>query len=63
MHIVIIDKDNGKVVSSRVFDTYKSSADFEKFILNDVPVDSIVIAACKDDCSKNLSEKSKQWFA
>jgi len=56
---VIIDKNNGKVVKARVFDTYSSSDDFEKFILNDVPLDSIVIAACKDDCSKSLSEKGK----
>lgn len=42
---------------SRVFDTYKSSEELEKFIdrKKNLAEGSIVIAACKDECTSNLS--------
>ena len=32
LHIVIINQNNGKIELAKVFDTYESSEDFDKFI-------------------------------
>ena len=54
---------SGFVEWTGVFDTYKSSEAFEWFIENsDIADGYIIIAACKDDCSNNLSLLSRQWF-
>lgn len=46
-----------------VFDTYKSSKEFERLIEKfDFPKGFVVAAACKDDCMTQLSDKCKQWF-
>ena len=45
-----------------MFDTYKSSVLFDKFIKRTIPEGYIVIAACKDDCVTELSEEGKKWF-
>ena len=45
-----------------VFDTYESSDKFNEFISKEVPDGHIVVAACKDDCVKNLSTEGKNWF-
>lgn len=61
--MVVINPANGKVSSAKIFDTYESSDRFDDFITNYVPANYIVVAACKDDCVTNLSQKGKQWFA
>ena len=62
LHIVIINSKDGKVEMTKIFDTYDSSKEFEKFITQNLPAHSIVIAACQDECSKNLSDDVKRWF-
>lgn len=53
----------GKVIYAQVFDTYKTSEEFEIFLLYDeVPDGAIVIAACKDECWTSFSDTCKQWF-
>ena len=38
LHIVIINPFNGNIETSKIFDTYESSKDFENFITNgDIP--------------------------
>ena len=47
---------------AKIFDTYKSSSALESFIetkLTDLKFGDIIIAACKDECSSNLSDKVK----
>ena len=60
---MVIDSSTGEVQVARVFDTYKSSVEFDKFIEGDLTEGFIVIAACKDECTKNLSDKGRLWFA
>lgn len=62
LHIVVINRQNGKIKEAKVFDTYKASEKFEEFIDHEVPGGHIVVAACKDDCMTNLSRKAKKWF-
>ena len=63
LNIAVIDPEYGKIKHSRVFDTYKSSEDFEKWLeTEDIPEGSIVAAACKDECVTNLSDTVKKWF-
>ena len=62
LHIVIINPSNGKVSAARVFDTYKTSEKLDSFILNCVPKNYIVVAACKDECVSKLSLAAMQWF-
>ena len=48
---------------ARVFDTYKSSKDLELFLKdNGIPDGHIVVVACKDDCSKALSDTCRDFF-
>ena len=59
LHIVVINTFNGRVETAKVFDTYKGSQEFDKFIRDDILEGFIVVAACKDDCVSNLSEEGK----
>lgn len=63
LHIVIINPGNGKVMFAKVFDTYKRSDTFDAFVAKGVPDGYIVVAACKDECTRNLSTDAKSWFA
>ena len=66
LHIVIIDPSNGKVTTAKAFDTYtkhQSTSAIAEFINTEICEGHIVVAACKDECSKNLSRKVKKWFA
>lgn len=62
-HIAIINNKTG-TLQGRVFDTYDSAAEFEKFLSDEsnCPEGHFVVAACKDDCAQRLSKKCKQWF-
>ena len=68
MHIVIVNIKTGNVEAAKVFDTNKSSIELETFIntlekyYSDKPEGYILAAACKDECSRNLSNKVKNWF-
>lgn len=63
LHIVIIDPSNYKLVAAKIFDTYKSSNAFEEFISGDhLREGFVVVAACKDECTANLSPVVKKWF-
>ena len=60
LHIAILNHANGKVITSKAFDTFKSSETLEKFIgENPVADGNMVIAVCYDECSTNLSTKAK----
>lgn len=63
LHIVVLNPKNGKVETTKVFDTYKSSENFDKFICNKIPKNHIIVAACKDECTNRLSQTAKSWFA
>ena len=54
-HVVVINTFRGSIEISKIFDTYKSSEEFDKFTAIKFPKDWIMAIACKDDCSKNLS--------
>ena len=60
--MIVINTATGKVQSAKVFDTYKSTVLFDKFIKRTIPEGYIVIGACKDDCVTALSEEGKKWF-
>ena len=62
LHIVIINRFNGEVESAKVFDTYKASNSLDNFIDQGIPDNSIVVAACNDECVTNLSLAVKKWF-
>ena len=48
---------------AKVFDTYKSSDDLEAFIKSESVVDgNIVVAACKDEMTTELSGLAKHWL-
>ena len=65
LHVVVISpSDNYDVIAAKVFDTYRTSEGFEEFIGREtIPDGYIVVAACKDECSVQLSLKAKLWFA
>ena len=63
LHIVLIHPYTGGVSLAQVFDTYKSSETFDRFIKEFIPVGFIVVAACKDECVTNLSYEARKWFA
>ena len=61
LHIVMIDPSTGKVLSSQVFDTYKTSENINSFI-KDIKEESkghIVVVACKDECVTSMSKECK----
>ena len=55
LHIAVVNPENGEVETAQVFDTYKTSHQLDHFIHDGIPKGYIIIAACKDDCAKNLS--------
>lgn len=60
---MIINQVTGKVDHRRCFDTYSTSEHFEKFIEEtEIPFGRIIVAALKDDGSKWMSEKIKDFF-
>ena len=61
--MVVINPFNGKTEYAKVFDTFKSGYDFDKFIDKGIPDGYVIAAACKDECRTNLSMKAKVWFA
>ena len=64
LHIVVVDPLNGEVQSANVYDTYAKQNVFEAFIKsNEIKDGSIVVAACKDECTAGLTYNSKQWLA
>ena len=63
MHVCILNGKTGNVMWSEIFDTYHSSDAFEYFCSCElVEEGQIVIAACRDDAAKNLSNSVRQWF-
>ena len=68
LHIVVVNPRSGLVVHAAVFDTYQLSFYMELFIYKyldyyrDDIFGHIVIAACMDDCTKELSEVVTEWF-
>ena len=63
LNIVIINPENNQVVLSKVYDTYKTSKDLDDLIALGIPEGYIVIAACKDECTANLSNEARVWFS
>lgn len=63
LHLVVINPKNGKVETARAFDTYESSEEFDKFLNTYIPDQYIIVAACKDECTTNLSNEVKYWFS
>ena len=53
---------DGKVEFAKVFDTYKTSVEFDHFLDREIPDGQIVVVACKDDCIQAMSDKGKNWF-
>ena len=62
LHVAVVDPSDGKVELAKCFDTEASSVGFEEFISNPIPDGHIVVAACRDEVSGNLSDKSRTWF-
>ena len=54
---------NGQVISACVFDTYTKSSRFDSFVDKPIPEGCVVVAACKDECNTNISQKGKHWFS
>ena len=62
--MIIINPSDGKVVSRKVFDTFKSSEELDTFITSgSIPSGYIVAAGCQDECATRFSEVAKQWVA
>ena len=59
--MVVLNPQSGQVQFAKAFDTYQSSAELDKAI-GKIADNSIVIAACQDDCVTNLSQSGKQLF-
>ena len=62
LHVVVVNQYNGEVEMARVFDTYKTSVEFDRFIKNFWPEGYIIIAACKDDFMTELSVEGFAFF-
>ena len=61
---MVVNSLNGAVEVARVFDTYKESEEFDGFIRGHIiPEGHIVVAACMDECTMQLSDKAIEWFA
>lgn len=60
LHVVVINRETGKPTAQKIFDTYTSADQFDDFVdASNIPDGHIVIAACKDECTKMMSEKGK----
>ena len=60
LHVVVVNRDNGDLECSQIFDTYKSSDEFEEFMIpHEIPTGNIIIAASKDDCTNSMTDKVK----
>jgi len=59
--MVVLNPSDGKVQFAKAFDTYQSSVELDRAI-EKIEDNSIVIAACQDDCVTNLSQSGKQLF-
>ena len=59
LHIAVINPSSFEVEFAKVFDTYKSSDDFEDFMNFDVKPGQIIVAACQDECVTELSPDAK----
>lgn len=55
LHIVVINPINYKVIMSKVFDTYITSNELNRFAAINIPEGYIIAAGCKDDCLSKLS--------
>lgn len=63
LHVVLVNPENGKVEWTKVFDTYEKPEGFDYFCANvHIPHGFIVVAACKDECTSNLSAFGRSWF-
>ena len=62
LHIVVLNTTNCQVYKAQVFDTYRSSEQFDKFVDEPLPDGHIVAAACMDECVTKLSDKGVEWF-
>lgn len=64
MCIAIVNTLYGTLDKAMVFDTYKSSEEFENFINEyEIADNYLVLAACDDECTKHLSHKCKMFFS
>ena len=63
---MVINPLNGKITIANIYDTYKTCQSFDEFIRpkyeDTIKPGWIVIAVCKDDCAKSLSNEAKKWF-
>ena len=63
LHVVVVNPATGKPEHARVFDTYHTSDNLDQFISGtELPDGSIVVVACQDDCTNNLSATAKRWL-
>lgn len=63
IHIVVIHPHTGAVAWSAAFDTYVQWKGLDYFCQHSsIPNDYIIVCACKDEASTNISQFSKQWF-
>ena len=62
IHIVVLNSYRGSIVLAEIYDTYKSSEDIDDFVTCHIPLDYIIIAACKDDCVSSMSQLAKDFF-
>lgn len=62
MNIVVFNPSTSDIVAAQAFDTYRTSEEFDRFISDPIPMGYVVVAACNDECTGQLSEKGKLWF-
>lgn len=55
LHIVVINPLNGDIEFAKVFDTSKSSKEFDEFVTSGCKEGYIIVATCEDDCTRQLS--------
>lgn len=61
MNIVVLAGQNHEVMFSHTYDTFASAKASEQIVEDEaaVPVGSVIIVACKDECSRKLSQGVK----
>lgn len=65
LHIVVINKVNGDILCKKVFDVKISFEELDNFIKNigmKLQDGSIIVAACKNECTNKMSMDAKIWF-